>query len=90
MIYFVVFGTLIKRKKEYGLLGAVNKGLIPCIADGGMRGLAEELNPNGVNETCNWHTLGRLGLRTRENCLRLFDDAQEEKLDEIFQLEKTG
>ena len=49
-----------------------------------MRGLAEELNPNGVNETCNWHTLQRLGLRTRENCLRLFDDAQEEKLDEIL------
>ena len=62
----------------------MNKGLIPCIADGGMRGLAEELNPNGVNETCNWHTLQRLGLRTRENCLRLFDDAQEEKLDEIL------
>ena len=41
----------------------MNKGIIPCIADGGMRGLAEELNPNGVNETCNWHSFQRLGLR---------------------------
>ena len=62
----------------------MNKGLIPCITDGGMRGLAEELNPNGVNETCNWHSFQRLGLRTRENCLRLFDEAQEEKLDAIL------
>ena len=49
-----------------------------------MRGLAEELNPNGINETCNWHSLQRLGLRTREDCLRLFDEAQKEKLDAIF------
>ena len=66
------------------MLDAVNKGIIPCIADGGMRGLAKELNPNGVNETCNWHSFQRLGLRTREDCLKLFDETQEEKLDAIL------
>lgn len=70
------------------MLGAVSKGLIPCITDGGMRGLADELNPNGFNETCNWHSFQRLGLRTREDCLKLFDEedktTQKDKLDAIM------
>ena len=49
-----------------------------------MRGLAKELNPNGVNETCNWHSVQRLGLRTRENGLFLFDEAQEDKMTAIL------
>ena len=49
-----------------------------------MRGVADELNPKGFNETCNWHSLQRLGLRTREDCLALFDEAQAEKLDAIL------
>lgn len=62
----------------------MNKGLVPCLTDGGMRGLAKELNPNGFNEICNWHSFQRLGLRARADCLQLFDEeeAQEEKTTE--------
>ena len=62
----------------------MNKGLIPCLTDGGMRGLADDLNPNGFNETCNWHSFQRLGLNAREDCLKLFDDEQDKKLDKIY------
>ena len=62
----------------------MNKGLIPCLTDGGMRGLANDLNPNGFNETCNWHSFQRLGLNAREDCLKLFDDEQDKKLDKIY------
>ena len=75
---------VIERKKEYGLLAAVNKGLIPCLADGGMSGLAEDLNPNGFNETCNWHSIQRLGLNARETCLKIFDEKQDEKMEKIL------
>ena len=81
----IIFTLIIERKKDYGLLGAVNKGLIPCLADGGMRGLTEELNPNGFNETCNWHTFQRLGLNARGPCLKLFDERQDQKMKEILE-----
>ena len=76
--------TSVERKKDYGLLEAVNKGLIPCLTDGGMRGLADELNPNGVNEVCNWHSVQRLGLHARGPCLSLFDEAQSDKMTAIM------
>ena len=66
------------------MLDAVNKGIITCIADGGMRELAKELNPNVVNDTCNWHSFQRLGLGTRGDYLKLFDEAQEENLNTIL------
>ena len=46
--------------------------------------MADELNPNGFNETCNWHSFQRFGLNAREDCLALFDPDQDKKLKEIF------
>ena len=80
----MISDTVIQRKKEYGLLAAVNKGLIPCLTDGGMSGLAEDLNPNGFNETCNWHSIQRLGLNARGDCLKVFDEKQDEKMEKIL------
>ena len=70
--------------QEYGLLASVNKGLIPIIADGGMRGFADQLNPNGFNETCSWHSFQRLGYRAHRDCLKILDPAQSDKLDAIL------
>lgn len=75
---------LLSALKEYGLLEAVNKGLILCLADGGMRGVAKDLNPNGFNEECNWHTTQRLGLNARGPCLKIFDEKQDEKMEKIL------
>ena len=50
-----------------------------------MRGVADELNPNGFNEECNWHSFQRLGVNTREHGLQIFDDDQDTKLQKIYQ-----
>ena len=69
--------------QEYGLLASVNRGLISIICDAGMRGLADELNPKGFNEYCSWHSF-RIGVRTHQDCLKVFDKKQPDKLKKIM------
>ena len=66
------------------MLASVNKGLLPIICDAGMRGLAEELNPKGFNDFCNWHSIQRVGVRSHQDCLELFDPDQSDKLKKIM------
>ena len=83
--------SLIMCYKDYGLLASVNRGLLPIICDAGMRGLAEELNPNGFNEFCTWHTFQRIGLRAHQDCLEIFDPDQPDKLKKIMKFcQKAG
>ena len=59
--------------KKWNLEDSIDKGRIVIVMDGGNRGLAELINPNGFTETCSFHSLGCLQKRASNQLLEKFD-----------------
>ena len=62
-----------KMLKNWNLQDSVDKGRIVFVMDGGNRGLAEKINPNGFTETCNFHSLQCVPKRGSNELLEKFD-----------------
>ena len=61
--------------KKWNLQDSIDKGRVVIVMDGGNRGLADLINPNGFTETCNFHSLQCLPKRASNQLLEKFDPA---------------